>query len=287
MKGRGMVLTAVSAILFGAIPLVTSRLFDLGLDAVSISFYRYAFMLPILAVLCLHKHISFRISRHAAWNIFVHISFFSTITMLLLNTSYLYISTGIATTLHFLYPLFVILICKLFYRDAIGKKTRRSLMVMLVGIACFLERMEIEGIIGIILALLSGVTYAIYLVQMEKKGCGRMHPLQFSFHVSLDTCLLLLCVNMTQHSIHFDMNVDTLLWLMIISLMSLAALVCLHMGSTHLGSKMTSLFSLFEPITSVLLSVFVLAEPLHIMKLIGCILILIAVLYLASGREKK
>lgn len=287
MKGRGMALTAVSAILFGMIPFVTSKLFELGLNAVSISFYRYAFMLPILTVLCVRKKVGFRIQRLEAWNIFLHISFFSTITMLLLNSSYRYISTGIATTLHFLYPLFVILICKLFYRDVIDKKTRRSLFIMLAGIACFLENVEVKGMIGILLALLSGITYAVYLVQMEKKGLGSMHPLQFSLHVSLDTCILLCCVHLVQKSIHPLTNLDVIVWLIVISMMSLIALICLQMGSSRLGSKMTSLFSLFEPITSVLLGVAVLHESLQITKLAGCILILLAVLYLALGNKNS
>ena len=131
MKKQGMLLTAFSAMLFGLIPLLTSVLYANGLDAVSVSFYRYVFIVPVLFLLCRLRNISLRITKNEAIFLLVHVSLFSTLTNLLLNASYVYIHTGVATTLHFLYPMFVILICKMCIRDrgqVSGEETEYSLL---------------------------------------------------------------------------------------------------------------------------------------------------------------
>lgn len=287
LKIRGMVLTALSAILFGAIPMVTKILLERGMDVVAISFYRYVLIIPVMAGCCLMKRIPLKLTRNKRIDILIHASFFSTITMLLLNGSYMFIHTGIATTLHFLYPLFVIVICKFFYRDAIDKKTIRSLFIMLIGITCFMEQVNINQVQGLVLALLSAITYAIYLVQMEKRKLSHIHPLHFSLYLSVYTCILLMAVNAVTRSIHPYTDLMNFGFLFLISFMSLLSIVCLQAGAKHLGSKLVSLFSLFEPITSLLLGVIFLNETVQFMKIIGCILILCAVVYLAIDIPRK
>ena len=280
-----MLLTAFSAMLFGLIPLLTSVLYANGLDAVSVSFYRYVFIVPVLFLLCRLRNISLRITKNEAIFLLVHVSLFSTLTNLLLNASYVYIHTGVATTLHFLYPMFVILICKVFYRDRIDSNTKKALLLIGLGIACFFIHMKIDNVIGLMLALISGVTYAIYLVEMEKKGLSRMQPLLFSFYISLNTSIMLLIVNMMTNSIHLITEASTYFWLGVISIFSLMALICLQQGSKHIGAKMTSLFSLFEPITSLAAGVLILNEDLSIWKVIGCVFIFIAVMILALSKS--
>ena len=41
--------------------------------------------------------------------------------------------------------------------------------MIMIGISCFMDRIDYKGIFGIILAFLSAITYAIYLVQLEQK----------------------------------------------------------------------------------------------------------------------
>lgn len=287
MKNRGIVLTSLSAIIFGITPLLTRILLSYGLDVVSISFYRYALILPFLFILCKWKKVSLRISKRNAWYIFALMSFFSTATMLLLNSSYLYINTGIATTLHFLYPLLVILICKYFYRDTIDGKTKKALVLIAIGIACFFVKVKLDNIIGLGMALLSSVTYAIYLVEMEKKGLSKLHPLVFSFYVSLDTSLLLFLVRLFVPSLAVSITSPAIAWLSIFSFMSILALTFLQLGSKYIGAKLTSLFSLFEPVTSLIAGVTLLQEELTVWKLGGCVLIFIAVMYLATGKTKQ
>lgn len=286
MRKQGILMISLSAILFGLIPILTSILYANGENAVSVSFYRYAFMLPVLWLLSLYKRLSLKIAIKDAWNIFLFISLFSTATMLLLNSSYVYVNTGVATTLHFLYPLFVILICRLFYHDKIDSHTKKSLLLILIGIACFLIHVEIESLIGIVLAFASSFTYAIYLVEMEKKRLSRLHPIVFSFHISLDTTILLWLFHLVLPSLQLP-SYDAFLWLCILSITSLVALACLQLGSRSIGAKLTSLFSLFEPITSLIVGIVILKEEISIWKVIGCILIFIAVVYVAVGKPKN
>lgn len=287
MKKQGMIFTSVSAMLFGLIPLITSILYGYGLNAVSVSFYRYAIMLPILFLLCCKQKLSFRITKRQAFHLLWATSLFSTATMLLLNSSYLYLSTGVATTLHFLYPFFVIILCKLFYRDRLEPQVIKSLSWILLGILCFFVNMKIDSFLGVCLALFSALTYAIYLVEMEKKRLTVMHPFLFSFYISLDTCLLLGAVNLATSSIHLPTSYDMIGWLCLISLMSFLGLFFLQQGSKQIGAKLSSLFSLFEPVTSLFAGFLILQEELSVWKVIGCLFIFIAVMKLAIPSSKN
>lgn len=285
MKKRGMLLASISAILFGLLPMVTQFLYAGGLHVIAVSFYRYAFMVPILLLLCIQQKLPLRLSKQDAWHLVISISLFSTATMLLLNSSYLYINTGVATTLHFLYPMFVILICKVVYQDKVDGRTRKSLALMMMGIVCFCINVKVDSMAGLGLALLSAITYAIYLVEMEKKGISKMNPLVFSFYISLFTSLLLLMVNLVVPSFSETITCSLFGWLALLSILSFLGLAALQRGSSYIGATSTALFSLFEPITSLMAGVLFLQEEITIWKISGCVFIFIAVIYLAIAKQ--
>ena len=167
----GIVMVSLSAIVYGVIPLITKTIYEFGFDAISISFFRFFLMIPILLVICIIKNKSLKIGILGLLNIFLFIALPSGLTMLLLNESYNYISIGTATTLHFLYPAFVILICIFYYHQEIERKILISLLMIMIGISCFMDRIDYKGIFGIILAFLSAITYAIYLLSLIHISC--------------------------------------------------------------------------------------------------------------------
>ena len=126
--------------------------------------------------------------------------------MLLLNESYNYISIGTATTLHFLYPAFVILsICIFYYHQEIERKILISLLMIMIGISfCFMDRIDYKGIFGIILAFLSAITYAIYLVQLEQKKFYDLDPMVLSLYTSICISITLGIIGFFSKSLLFE-----------------------------------------------------------------------------------
>ena len=286
----GMIMVILSAIIYGVIPLITKIIYEFGFDAISISFYRFFLMIPILLVICVIKNKSLKINVFGLLNIFLFIAFPSGLTMLLLNESYNYISIGTATTLHFLYPAFVILICVFYYHQKIERKIMISLFMIMIGISCFIDGIDYKGIWGIMLAFLSAITYAIYLVQLEQKKFYDLDPTVLSLYTSICISIVLGIIGFFSKSLFFesyDYNNRIPLYFIILSIFSMIAIVSLQIGTRYLGAKLTALFSLFEPITSIVVGVVCLQEELHFLKIIGCLFILIAMLNIIFNKSEN
>ena len=142
MNRKGMSAVGISAVVYGVIPMLTMFLYAFGMDAIAVAFYRFFLILPIVLLITKMQGISLRLPWKQVVSIFVYAGFFSGSTMLLLNLAYNYISIGTATTLHFLYPVFVILICAFYYHDVIDARMKKILLIVLLGILFFLDRKQ-------------------------------------------------------------------------------------------------------------------------------------------------
>lgn len=285
----GIIMVIMSAILYGIIPMETKILLNYGFNATSIAFFRFFLVIPLILIICLLKKKSIKLSFNTLQQIFLYVSLPCGITMLILNESYNYITVGTASTLHFLYPTFVILICVFYYHQKIEKKIIKSLFIVLIGISCFMEKITFQGYIGVILAISSAITYAIYLIELEQKKINKVDPFVLTLYISIFTSLMLGVVGILTNSL-FEKKIlydsYTMLHLLLISILSIVAIITLQLGSRYLGAKLTAFLSLFEPITSIIVGIFILNEKLNINKLIGCILIFIAMLNLLNKTEK-
>ena len=88
----------------------------------------------------------------------------------LLYSSYPYISSGMATMLHFTYPAIVIVSCSLFFRERLTVRQGFCCALCMAGILCFYTPGGDSGGLGIFLALSSGFAYAFYVVYLSKSG---------------------------------------------------------------------------------------------------------------------
>lgn len=267
-----------SGVLFGVVPLVTMNLYASGFNTISVSFFRYLFAIPIALLLVVMQKKSLRINKMDIFKITTHLSLISVVTNLLLAGSYNFISTGTATTLHFLYPVVVILICGFYYREKISKQIMLSVMLVVFGILCFLDKIESSGLIGFVMAASSSVSYSIYILQLERTRLNRLEPAVLSFYISVTTVISLLVASFFIQPISFSLNYHQLTLFVALSVITLVALMLFQLGTRYLGAKLSALFSLSEPVTSMVVGVVFMGEPLIISKIIGCILILLAIL---------
>ena len=63
---RGMVFSAASAVLFGVTPAVASRIYSMGGNAVTLTFYRNLMAVPVLLALLGLEGVSLRLTRREA-----------------------------------------------------------------------------------------------------------------------------------------------------------------------------------------------------------------------------
>lgn len=275
---KGYIYTALSAIIFGLMPLLTKIIIARGATSLTIPFFRVFYVTIVLFLVLKIKKIDLHLEKRDLISAILTSIFGSGLTIIILNESYNYVDTGIATSLHFLYPLFVAILCCFFYGEKIKKKQIISLSFALVGIICFMSKGN-GSLFGYLLAIASGLTYAFYLVKMDKSGLVKMNALKLSFCLALFTTIEIFTMNLFMQDVVFKMDVLSYTLLLVLALSSsFLATVLLQKGVLLLGSTRASFICLLEPVTSMIVGILWLNEALTFNKGLGGLAIIISLI---------
>lgn len=275
---KGYIYTALSAIIFGLMPLLTKIIIARGATSLTIPFFRVFYVTIVLFFVLKIKKIDLHLEKRDLLSAILTSIFGSGITIIILNESYNYVDTGIATSLHFLYPLFVAILCCFFYGEKIKKKQIISLSFALVGIICFMSKGN-GSLFGYLLAIASGLTYAFYLVKMDKSGLVKMNALKLSFYLALFTTIEIFTMNLYMQEVVFKMDALSYGLLLVLALSSsFLATVLLQKGVLLLGSTRASFICLLEPVTSMMIGILWLNEALTFNKGLGGLAIIVSLI---------
>lgn len=275
---KGYIYTALSAIIFGLMPLLTKIIIARGATSLTIPFFRVFYVTIVLFFVLKIKKIDFHLEKRDLLSVMLTSIFGSGLTIIILNESYNYVDTGIATSLHFLYPLFVAILCCFFYGEKIKKKQIISLSFALVGIICFMSKGN-GSLFGYLLAIASGLTYALYLVKMDKTGLVKMNAFKLSFYLALFTTIEIFTMNLYMQEVVFKMDAIAYVLLLVLALSSsFLATVLLQKGVLLLGSTRASFICLLEPVTSMIVGILWLNEALTFNKGLGGLAIIISLI---------
>jgi len=275
---KGYIYTALSAIIFGLMPLLTKIIIARGATSLTIPFFRVFYVTIVLFLVLKIKKIDFHLEKRDLLSVMLTSIFGSGLTIIILNESYNYVDTGIATSLHFLYPLFVAILCCFCYGEKIKKKQILSLSFALVGIICFMSKGN-GSLFGYFLAIASGLTYAFYLVKMDKSGLVKMNALKLSFYLALFTTIEIFTMNLYMQEVVFKMDALSYGLLLVLALSSsFLATVLLQKGVLLLGSTRASFICLLEPVTSMIVGILWLNEALTFNKGLGGLAIIISLI---------
>ena len=275
---KGYIYTALSAIVFGLMSLLTKIIIARGATSLTIPFFRVFYVTIVLFFVLKIKKIDFHLEKRDLLSVMLTSIFGSGLTIIILNESYNYVDTGIATSLHFLYPLFVAMLCCFFYGEKIKKKQIISLSFALVGIICFMSKGN-GSLFGYFLAIASGLTYAFYLVKMDKTGLVKMNALKLSFYLALFTTIEIFTINLFMQDVVFKMDAIAYVLLLVLALSSsFLATVLLQKGVLLLGSTRASFICLLEPVTSIIVGILWLNEALTFNKGLGGLAIIISLI---------
>ncbi|MBZ7987811.1 DMT family transporter [Campylobacter canadensis] len=307
MQAKGIFLTILSAITFGfaftLAPLIYKGSFDytsttVATNPVTLTFLRNALSLPFLFVIVLFLKIPLRLNKKQAINIFILSVIGNAITTLLLNMAFGMIDVGIVTPIHFTYPIFVLLGTVLFFREKLTSKKILALVVSMLGIGVFfyeaLSGGALEGddftqtLVGLILAVVSGVFYAFYIIFMDKSGLKSEPPFKISFYVALASSFAMAVYGSLTNELSFT-NMNSVSWglsIVFALLCTVVALSLLQIGIKHVGANTAAVITTFEPITSVVCGALILGEHIGVLKVVACLFIFAGVLILSFSKSK-
>jgi len=304
----GYVFAALAAASYGTNPVFAKPLYADGMNPDSVLLFRYAFGIALLGLLMIwngwRRHnlsTAFRVSRHSLPQLVI-LGILMALSSLTLFLSYNYMPVGIASTLLFTYPILVAVIMTLVYHEPMSWLVVICLLLATSGVGMLCEQTPPSPsnlsnlsnspwgvspfMIGALLVLLSSLSYAIYLVGLNKTRVRTIASMPVTFYVLCFGFLLFVwricfggAFTLPQHGV---------MWLNLIALGLLPTVVSLLLTAwaiQRIGSTQTALFGALEPVTAVVLGIIFLGESINLREFMGMVLIFVSVTLVVYRRR--
>ena len=191
-----------------------------------------------------------------------------------------------ASTLHFSYPAAVILLELLIFRKKISKIKLLCLLFCAIGIGVFYQPDGNINILGMVMALASGVGYAIYIIVLTHGKAGKIPVIKMSAWLSFLLAIEIAIVMLVSGKFRFQMDTTAIgMSVFMAAVISTLALATFQIGAPMCGAQTAALLSTIEPVSSILLGVIFLGEHMSLRIFVGICFILMSIVI--QIKEKK
>lgn len=288
-KFLGFTITFIGAVLFSTKAIIVKKAFaDTHIDALTLLTLRMVFSLPFFLVAAYtisSKTGNVRMTRKQ-W-----------IQLLILGISgyYLsayfdftglqYISAGLERLILFLYPTFVLIINRAFFKQPITRVQSIALILTYVGIGiAYFNEMRVDTsnpyfFWGSLLILLCSITYAIYIA-----GSGRVIPFVGAAKFAAYSMLIATGILFIHFIVRGDYSGVTQakgMWTYGLLLAIIATVIptfMLSAGLSRVGANNVAIISGIGPVSTILQAHWILGEEIHTAQITGTVMVIAGVL---------
>lgn len=271
-------------------PLMAKGIYEQGVNAFILVLLRNLLAVPVLGALTLHKDKTLLVSKKALPSLRVIALMGACLTPIFLFLSYVYIDSGTATVFHFIYPAIVVAAGMLLLKKNRAIENIISVVLCVIGIGLFYDPGMALDVRGCALALLSGVTYAIYVLLLSQFRYPQISGYRFSFYIALISSIFMFAICAVSNQLMLPTTFEGWSYCTVSALAITVGAVFLFQQSTFLiGGERTSVLCTLEPITSVVLGAIIFHEKVNLQVGIGSALVICAsvLIALADMRKKK
>lgn len=286
-KLRGTVCGIAAAVFYGTNPLGAMNLYADGISTNSTLFYRFGLAVVMLGVMMAVQRKSFALTRRELVTLAILGVFMST-SSTTLYFSFNFMDVGIASTLLFVYPVMVAVIMATLFHEKVTAATVVAILLSLAGIALLNQTGNGTSLSlwGVTLVMLSSLTYAIYIVVVNKSSL-RMSSVKLTFYVLLFGLFTIYGYTLAMgETVQLLVTPKQWMYAAQLALMpTVLSLVLMVIAVHDIGSTPTAIMGAIEPITAVAIGVLVFGENFTPRLALGIVLILTAVLLIIGGKE--
>lgn len=277
-----------AAVCYGTNPL-GARLYEEGMTPSNVLFWRFGLAWVFIAVVMLIRKEKLSVNKH-------EFAVLSALGLLFLASSFtLYASfklmdVGVASTLLFVYPVLTAAIMAIFFKEKITWSTVVSIILSFIGVLLLYwtpggDRLSAAGVV---LVLVSALTYAVYIIVMNRAQLA-MSSFKINFYVLIYCALGNLALSFaTGQGIQIPAHASSwfyVVWLAVVP--AILALVMMVYAAKYIGSTPTAIMGALEPLTAVLIGIFLFGEVFTLRLAFGIILIFSSVFIIAIYSNKK
>lgn len=286
-KYKGIAYALLSSTAFGVMPILARIAYTNGSNPTTVLMFRFLISTLILYIYLKFSHININLKKEQTLLlIFIGITGY-TITTQALFMSYNYLGAGLATTLHFIYPVVVCIASFIFFKNKLSNKKIISLILAAIGVYSLVAlKNSTVNILGISLALFSGIAYGLTLIALNLKSIRALDNRITTMYLCLGSTIGMILCGIFNNSITLNFNFKIVSCYLGISIISTILSIILLLKSIEIiGVSSSSILGTFEPIVSVFLGIIFLNEELSFALLIGSAFILISTVILAKDKS--
>lgn len=291
---NGIFYAVISSMSFGFSPLFSLALIGVGLTDFDILSYRWLIAGIVLMIYAFCKKKSLRLnSFDEAWKI-VLLSILRAITSVTLLIGYVNISSGIAATINFMYPVIVTLTMVIFFGEKRSMIDYIAILASIFGVYLLASGDSIVAHggntkLGLTCSLISAFSFAAYYIVMKQVKADKIEVVKFTTWIMmLSAVYFIVCAFIFNGKL--TLITDARSWLNALGLGLWATMVSNITGVKgirRIGPTMTSVLGALQPVTAVILGVLFLGEHLYFRSLIGISIILVAVCIIVLHQKNR
>ena len=280
----GLLCGIVAGVSYGTNPLFAKPLLESGVPVVVMLFFRYALSATLLGIWMVLNGEKLSTSRREL-GLLVVLGLLFAGSSIFLFASYEFIPSGLATTLVYLYPVFVALIM-VFLHFYPSWQTWLSIIATFGGIILLSSSSQGADIQlpGIFLAVLSALSYAHYLIIVNRSTrIKNVSERTITFYALATGTVLFFILRLIQGGSLVE-GVDTPAdWANLVGLAivpTILSLLTLAVSTRFIGPTKTSILGVFEPLTAILIGTALFGEPLTWKMGLGIAICVAAVVFM-------
>ena len=283
---KGFLFAALSAATFGLIPLYANQAILDGVSNETILAYRYGIAGAVYAAWLLLRRVDMRLSRGELREVvLVGVGCYG-VTAFFLMLSYRYMPTGVATAIHYFYPVVVALLMGAVYRERLAPAVKAGISLAIVGVGLLSWTPGEVDWRGLAFVLASTVTYGSYIVALNRPTLRRMNPDVLTCYAFLFTALFYLLVGGLRGELEWVTRPRFLLDMAQLAVLSTIVSARLLVSAVKLvGSVPTSVLGTLEPLTAIVVGILHFHERLSAANVAGLVIVLAAVLVVILKRR--
>lgn len=336
-KAKGFFFGILAAVSYGVNPLGAKYLYEEGFNVESVLFYRYGLAALIIGVIMVGKIItgrkvastlrqalctaspatgyeSFKVSR-GELSTLIALGLLFVVSSLTLYCSFLYMDSGVACSLLFVYPVMTAVLMAMLYGEKITKTTAAAIALSLVGVLLLYKGggETVLSTVGVLLVMVSALSYALYIIVANRASAPEsgleashnrfskylphratihrldMSAMKLSFYVLIVCAVSMVLFSLTSPERHLMPLATGREWgysLMLAIVPTVFSLVSMGIAVRIIGSTPTAIMGALEPLTAVVIGLTVFHEALTVNLVAGILLILTAVITIILSKGK-
>ena len=291
MKNRKLLGTLCgigAAVCYGTNPL-GARLYDEGMSPSSVLFWRFGLAWLLIAAMMLLRKEKLAVTKKE----FATLSALGLLFLassLTLYVSFQLMDVGVASTLLFVYPVLTAAIMAIFFKEKLTLATVSAILLSFAGVMLLYWTPDGGRLsaAGVALVLISALTYAIYIIVMNRAHL-EMSAFKINFYVliycALGNLLMSFCTGQGFQVPATASSWFYVGWLAVVP--AILALVMMVYAAKYIGSTPTAIMGALEPLTAVLIGIFLFGEIFTPRLAFGIVLIFSAVIIIALYSNRK